>query len=43
MTDAKLGPLPCINCGAKVLWVRVDGQWILRDEDGQKHRCPAWR
>lgn len=35
-----LGPLPCINCGARVLWVR-DGNWILRDEDGVKHRCAA--
>jgi hypothetical protein len=36
-----LGPLPCISCGQSVLWVRVDGFWILRDEDGHHHQCPA--
>lgn len=34
-----LGPLPCISCGAKVLWVRASGGWVLRDEDGEKHKC----
>lgn len=34
-----LGPMPCINCGQRVLWIRGDGFWRLRDEDGAKHRC----
>lgn len=40
-SPAVLGPMPCISCGERVKWVRNEGRWSLRDEDGEKHRCAA--
>lgn len=38
---ATLGPLPCLNCGMSVVWVRWESRWLLRDIDvPRNHDCP---
>ena len=35
-----LGPLPCINCGVSVVWMREDGRFRLTSpRNFLSHRC----